>query len=705
MKRSSLHSFLFALAALLLGAPLAAQEPVPADTGWNAGRALELIHRAQERRSAANADTGLVNYEADARLYVYFYLDRTDTGERNLVKTDQLALDVLWQAPDHVKQRIIGWRDEKSLPTNIHYHLDHLTVVQENFGDEIRIGDGDEVRGVVHPAAGGSEGFYDFRLADSLTLRLPGVEEPVRVYEIRVRPKDVSKPGFVGSVFVDRRAGDLVRMDFTFTRAAYRDRSLDYINISLDNGLWRGRFWLPNEQRVEIRRRIPELDFPVGSVIRGSIRVTNYRFNQPLAPQIFAGPRVVALPRAQRESFPFEEGIHAEVREEGIGPSVELDEVRKLAAELVRREAIRKVTGLRVSIPRASDVFRYDRAEGVVLGAGASITPTPGVKADLRGGWAFRAEHPVASVTLHGGPASTPLSLAGYLNRPGDVGVGPVTTGSMNTLSSLFAGTDLTDPYYTSGVALRASRALLPAWTLAGELRGERQRSARRGTDFSFAGDRFRPVYEIDDTDFYLGALLDLSREAPAEVSRWWTGDLRATVGLGGPSVSCIPEATDCPSGAGDAFVKPEARVGWGLRWGAREGELALGARAGAALGDLRRQDLYLIGGHGTVPGYGFRAFGGDRYLVADATLSANLLGPWVRGRLLGAVGATGVGEAGRNALERWPAATSGGLKPSIGVGLGLVHDILRVDLARGLASDGRWEVVVEANPSFWDFL
>ena len=111
----------------------------------------------------------MVNFQADARLYVYFYLDRPDTGERNLVKTDQLALEVLWASPDRVKQRIVGWRDEKSLPTNINYHLDHLTVVLENFGDEIRLGDGDEVRGVPHPAAAGAEAVYDYRLADSLT--------------------------------------------------------------------------------------------------------------------------------------------------------------------------------------------------------------------------------------------------------------------------------------------------------------------------------------------------------------------------------------------------------------------------------------------------------------------------------------------------------------------------------------------------------
>jgi hypothetical protein len=36
---------------------------------------------------------------------------------------------------------------------------------------------------------------------------------------------------------------------------------------------------------------------------------------------------------------------------------------------------------------------------------------------------------------------------------------------------------------------------------------------------------------------------------------------------------------------------------------------------------------------------------------------------------------------------------------------VGIFYDILRVDVARGLNSGGRWEVMIEANPSFWDFL
>jgi hypothetical protein len=40
-----------------------------------------------------------------------------------------------------------------------------------------------------------------------------------------------------------------------------------------------------------------------------------------------------------------------------------------------------------------------------------------------------------------------------------------------------------------------------------------------------------------------------------------------------------------------------------------------------------------------------------------------------------------------------------------VGAGLGIFYDILRVDLARGLGSGGRWELIIETRPSFWNFL
>lgn len=684
-------------------APLPAQAPVPAagssDSAWNAPRALSLIQRAQERRLAANADSGLTSYRSDARIFVYFYLDRPDTGERNLVKTDQLALEVFWQAPDFTKQRIVGWRDEKSLPTNINYHLDHLTVVQENFGDEIRLGDGDEVTDVVHPAAPGAEEVYEYRLVDSLTLRLPGAEEPVRVYELQVRPLDPRSPGFLGSVFVEQRAGDIVRMDFTFTESSYVDRYLDYINISLDNGLWQGRFWLPNQQRVEIRRRIPELDIPAGSVIRANMRVGNYRFDEPMPQRFFSGDAVIALPRAQREAFPFEEDIHAEVREEGIGPQAELGEIRRVAAELLRERGLRPSPRLRLSVGGASQTLRYGRAEGLALEAGAAVAPYPGLRLTPRVGWAFGPAHPVASLALASGSSDLGVEARFYVNRQQDIGVGPVASGAVNTLAALFAGEDYQDPYFTSGGAVEVSYRFQGPWSVALQGRAERQRSASREAAFSFFGD-LRPVRPIDPTDLFVGGGLALRRSAPAEAAT----RLDLELSLDGGELTPVAGAVPGPA-ATLRYLRPRLEIDWQRRWFRGDATLALNASGGAAFGDLPVQALYLVGGRGTIPGYDFRAYGGDRFAAARAVYASDIRFPWLRGRLLGAAGWAGAGEAGTPALGRAGARTTGSILPSLGVGVGLLHDMLQVDVARGLGSGGRWEVIVEANRTFWDFL
>src|SRR5512139_1312124 len=103
--------YLWSLPFLLL-AVLAS--PAAGQTGdsWNSERALELIARARARRLLPQADTSLHNYVARAEGFVYFYLDRAESQERTLVKTDQVALDMYWAQPDLTKQRIVGLRDQ-----------------------------------------------------------------------------------------------------------------------------------------------------------------------------------------------------------------------------------------------------------------------------------------------------------------------------------------------------------------------------------------------------------------------------------------------------------------------------------------------------------------------------------------------------------------------------------------------------------------
>jgi hypothetical protein len=689
---------LLVVALLALAAPAAAQSPAapaapPAHDGWNTPRALELLGRAQERRQLQQVDTAMLNYQADARGFVYFLLDHPESGRQSLVRTDQVAVDVYWQAPDQVRQHIVGWRERKDLPVSrLHYYLDRLTVVQDNFGDGIMIADGDNVNDVPHPAAPGAERIYDFQLVDSLTLRLPGAAEPVRVYELRVRPKQPDQPAVVGSMFVDAATGAVVRMDFTFTRAAYVDRRLDYINVSLENGLWRGRFWLPHEQRLEIRREVPEIDFPVGTIIRTRMRVGNYRFNQPLPHTLFYAPRITASPRAERERFAFEQPIDAERRLEGIGPPLDVAEVRREARQLVRRQALSGLPQTRLRLGAASELFRYNRAEGAVLGMGVSLAPSPELGLRLHGGWAFGAGHPLARVELiHPRPVGA-VSLAGYLNRPAEVGIAPAASGVLNTLSALFTGTDFTDLYVTDGAALGMQRQLGPRWNARLDLRAERHRSLERTVTSAIGGDAFRPVRPVDEGDFAGGGLV-VRHAAPAGTDRVWRAELRADAGA---------------LSAGDSliwFAQPRVAAGVerNFRW--RDARLAVEGAAGASVGELPRQALWLLGGRGTVGGHPFRAYGGDRFALGSATLSADLHRPWLRGRLFAETGVVGATAVGRPALDRWGAQPSDGLITGIGAGAGIFYDLLHVNVARGLGAGGRWEFSIEAQRAFWDWL
>src|SRR6185312_11615794 len=175
-------------------------------------RTRALVERATDRRAQQLADTGLVDYKATAHGYVTFLAQFGEGFPEppKIVKADELGLEVYWRAPNLSKQRIMGRRDTLLLPTDIAYHRDHLGIVQNNFPDIIRLGEGDEVRDVPHPLSPAGLREYDYALHDSLQILLgPKV---LGVYEVLVRPKNDRLPRAVGAVYIDRESGDVVRM-------------------------------------------------------------------------------------------------------------------------------------------------------------------------------------------------------------------------------------------------------------------------------------------------------------------------------------------------------------------------------------------------------------------------------------------------------------------------------------------------------------
>ncbi|MDP2955194.1 MAG: hypothetical protein Q8N53_02130 [Longimicrobiales bacterium] len=641
---------------------------------WNEPRVLDLVRRARLERSSTLVDTAFHSYAAQARGFVYFFIDRPDTDERTLVKADQIALEVFWRAPSETQQRIVGLRDQKVLPTNIRYHLDHLTVVQDDFGDQIRLGHGDEVAAVLHPMGPGGPAIYDYLLADSLTLRYGGDDEEVRVYEVRVRPKDPNRAGFIGSVFVDRAAAAIVRMSFTFTPASYVDPYLDYIRIALDNSLWLGKYWLPYRQEAELRRELPQLDFLAGSIIRGRFEIGSYEFNTVQPPATFVGSGVTAVPREQREAFPFERGLFDDLEQEGLTPTPSLEEIRAQARQILVGKALSGLAPYRLHFRSFSDGLRYNRAEGLFAGAGIHLNPRPDALIRLSGGYAVGRKRPSLSVAATTPPARVVPVVEAYWDDLRDMGAYPGAAPVLGSLGAVFTGEDYLDPYFARGAQMTLSGAN-PGQGAQVTLRWERHTSAR---NLLSEGRAVRAVSE--------GFFGTVQGRVPLRVPGSGEGTLTGTVGRFG----------------GGTFGTALAEAGWTLDSPARSWRLRADVAAGASTLRTPPQMLFLLGGRGTIPGYDYRSFVGRRFWMARVEGTRPLLHPWVGVRAFAALGATSF--AGATPPPAWSAHDSDGRRASVGIGLSLGWDVLRLDVARGL-QDGRWDVIFEVNRRFHPWL
>lgn len=680
MRRSASTALFF----LLFTTSVFAQDPL----GWNAPQALDLIERARLRRELPRGDSTLQNYQAKANGYVYFYLDRLEDNERTLVKVDQIALNLYWKRPNLTKQRIVGLRDVSRLPNRMYYHLDHLTVVQNNLGNVIKIGDGDEVRDVPHPAAPGADTIYDFRVADSVTLRLGGSQPEVRVYQINVRPKRTDRSAMLGSIYVDRASADIVRMTFTFTPVSYVDRRLDYINISLDNGLFGGKYWLPNEQSVEIRRQLPELDFAAGAVIKGRIRVSDYAFNEPLPDSVFFGRAVSTVPEAERKNYPFPTDIYAGVNEEGLAPPPQMSELREQAAALIGQARLSGLPPWRLYVPNASSVLRHNETEGWYGGLGITYAPSPTFRLDMTGGFAFGAEKPEATIALRNNTGERELTARAYYNEPRDVGVIPGMPGVINTFSSGFGGRDYTDTYFTRGAQLSLARPWRVTWQWRATLRAEQHRGFVEPAPFVAWPRSYSlvPTIGASALDGHNGDALEaaLSVRRPANESGTlrWGGNVQLS------GIRFAGKLYDYNAANEDvrAALFPRLLLSSELRHDALDRTHSIHARlAGGTMPSrgVPPQYWFYIGGRESLPGYAYRSMYDRSYALGQLELSHNVWSPFVRGRALGY------------------AAYAGSLHGSAGLGVGLLWDVLRVDVVKG----AHWQTLVSVRRDFWDML
>lgn len=674
------------LTSLLLSVPctLAAQE-------WNSDQVLALVARSIQRRMEVRTDSGLRDYRARAHGFVFFLAQLGDLSEPpRLVKSDQLELEVYWRHPGRSKQRIIGWRDRADLPTDIRYHRDHLGIVTNNFGDRIGLGHEEEVRNVPHPLARDGLERYDYALQDSLTIRLP--QRDVRVYKVRVKPKDLGADGVIGTLFIDVAEAELVQFRFNFTRNSYVDETLEDITIVLENSLWEGKYWLPHRQEIEIRRRSSWLDLPARGIIRGRWEIDSYEFNVGLSAALFRGPEIVAAPAEERSGFSWDESLEAKVREI-TGPARALD-VAAVRAEVKRFADDKVLTGLaeaQAGANSVSELLRFNRVEGVAGGIGG-IFRLAGGAAQVRTwlSYGISDRRLKAQIGAQRRVGRFTLGLEVY-RRIQDIGDEADISPSLNSIMAQEAGRDYGDYYLATAARARMGVELGTRSGLLLDLAVDHSSSVPVAATPASGVFRANPDLGVGTLGVVTLALEHRAGGMTAE--RGTAGRITVEGGSGeGIAYLRVRGRLQLRFPVGGTDVRTRGWVGWGSR-------------------ELPARRSFVMGGRGDLVSEPYRRWGG-RYAgfgVVEWRLPVPFpavpLGTMVStGDRIYVAPFIGLGAAGGSLADSVPWSPSDGVRAVAGLGIEWFHNLFRTDVAVSLR-DPRFGVTVDVSRALWSIL
>ncbi|MCC6931378.1 MAG: hypothetical protein IT359_20490 [Gemmatimonadaceae bacterium] len=707
-----------ALAALALGVVVA--RAAHAQRPWNDSTSRLLVERATERRARQLADSGLADYTAQAHGFLTFLAQVGDGFPipPKVVKADELMLEVYWRAPNYSKQWIVGRRDTLLLPTDINYHRDHLGIVQNNFPDIIRLGDGDEVQDVAHPLSARGLATYGYQLSDSLRLEIPG--RTIDVYEVKIRPRNEREAAAVGAVYIAKDDAQVVRMAFSFTRTALKDQQLEDVSIVLENSLIEGRFWLPRRQEIEIRRTGSWMDFPARGIIRGRWDIRDYRVNSGTEAQVIAaspGPEILYAPSDRRKRFRWPDssnvilGLPDDI---AVATDDDVRQVQEEARRLVRSQALQRTQSTLPSVRSMSDIARVTRAEGLAIGGGIRRRLGSGIDIGAVGRFALSDHEPKATISLGWERADGVAARLSAFREYREAGDEPETSRVRNSIAAQEFGSDYTQPFDTRGATLALHLGTHAGMRLRLDGGYEWQQAVRVAARPSFG--TYEPTLAAVRGE---GPRFALAVERP--LGAWWwggtfrfRGELRA--GRLGGWTGGEGEDTLTTRGYARAYAMAEwMRESGRSQWLVRATGGAVDAQGGVA-----PQLLLFAGGPQSGPGYAFHQFRSRalatqhvewRTPIPFVSLS---LGRWGRvpsqarlapfvHNVVSVEGNGGTWYLPAGALTQ-PPANGAGSFPSVGVGLLTFFDLVRVDVARGLRR-GRWTLGVDVSRDFWSIL
>ena len=608
-------------------------------------RALADLLQDASKRNLLPPD--LIGYRADVQSEISMLL-RREEGTEAIAAIEQVASTMRWTRAGQYDQHVVGYRAQQSGPT-----VSMLTVFQTGwlqptlYGNRLNIrmnspapsrresprspaptaakasakakADSASFVTAIHPLAADRDRYYTFSGGDTV-VSIKLTDRTIPIAHVRVTPRgDLKGPIvlFEGDLDLDASRGTLVKMRGTFlsfgvpgSRVGGALGAEAVAFIEYENGERMGNYWLPATQRIELQASLQALG-DQRAVIRIVSRFRNMNVNDTVLSD--ATLAVADSLRAKsRRKLTYAAGDS--VRRFGSWPlavgtlseGMHSDDFMDVAPDRWRMVGTPRLDW---TVPRAADLFHFNRVEGAYTGYGAKLAlrdVAPGVVMRANAGWAWSEQTARGRVSVERkrGPWLVELRGGRSLDNTNDFRV-PFDSGS--TLGALLASQDPYDYVDRRGATLAAVRTV---GTRTALLRAEfgyaddRYRAATylRGP---FGGDAYRPNRHVDQGGYLRSAALIE-----------WHPDVSAEFVKPGVSTRLSYERGDGTL----AFQRIEARVV------ARQpfGPFVAIARGdvGTVLGNRPpAQQLFELGEQQNLPGYADKEFAGTQAAVLRGSL------------------------------------------------------------------------------------
>jgi hypothetical protein len=696
-------------------------------TAFKDPAARTLLERARAAR--LTQDSALASYDATTYERISVNSKITSFGRNRLLFRTERAARIRWQRGNGALVDVTGARS--ALPMfegagdsdvnvgtpPIPYYPGRETLW---IGSEVAKANAD-ADALIHPLGAGAEAYYTYSSGDSVTFQLPGGRR-ILVRELRVQPRVSRWDLVVGSLWFDVGTGQLVRGVYRMAEpmdvmSVAKDEDgedpqkdipgwikpmilpmtggIDVMTV--DYGLYEGRFWLPRMQTAEGKARAGVMRFPFELTQRFDYESVNAKLDVPkiqlAVVDTARGVDARKARREERESACKNGATYRESRRSGDDDSVEmLVRIPCDTAALAHSSALPKsiydtpdslfgdrdidalvANALSLQHQAGSTGFtppviqygipltRYNRIEGISTGVRADDDMGNGYSshalARIGTDWSPNGE---VGLSRTNGRETYTVNVYRRLNSANDWDRDPFSLGS--SLSALLFGHD-DGVYYRSwgGELVHDQEAgLIDSWRLF----GEQEFGAAVTTRFSLAG-KLSGGHFPDNIDVTKGSVVGLS--------------LRKRGSLGEDPDGFRAFSDVRIEGAAGTFDYARAMADVTLTHPlAGPLDAALTLSGGTSGGTVPAQRLWYLGGSSTVRGQDVGVAVGDAYWLTRLELGLGTV--FARPVIFGDLGWAG----DRHNWNEGVVPVSGA-----GVGASFMDGLIRLDVAKGIRPTG----------------